>query len=96
MIGGIIAVAIALWYYRSAEARGLPNFQWALAGLIAFYVPNFIWSLAIAKPMMNTLHAQNATATASFWGFSSVFVGAVVAILVHIFILKRAASASHG
>lgn len=91
MFGGIIAVMIVLWFYRSAEARGLPNFQWALAGLIAFYVPNFIWSLVIAKPMMTTLHAQNATATASFWGFSSVFVGAIVAALVHHLFLKRAA-----
>ena len=91
MFGGIIAVTIVLWFYRTAERRGLPNFQWALAGLIAFYVPNFIWSLAVAKPMLNTLHAQNATATASFWGFSSVFVGAIAAVLVHYFFLRRVA-----
>jgi uncharacterized membrane protein YgaE (UPF0421/DUF939 family) len=90
MLGGIIAVALAFWYYRSAEARGLPNFQWAVAGLIAFYVPNFIWSLAVAKPMLNTLHAQNATSAASFWGFSSVLVGAVAAVIVHYLFLKRA------
>lgn len=89
MFGGIISILIVLWFYRSAEARGLPGIQWAIAGLLAFYIPNFIWSLVVSKPMMNTLHAQNATATASFWGFSSVFVGAIVSVLVYNFFLKR-------
>lgn len=92
MFGGIIAVLIVLWYYRSAEARGLPNFQWAAAGLIAFYVPNFIWQLLVAKPMLNSLHAQGATGAAGFWGFSSVIVGATVAVAVHFFVLRRATS----
>jgi hypothetical protein len=90
MFGGIIAVAIAYWFYRTAEARGLPNFQWAVAGLISFYVPNFIWSLLVAKPMMNTLHAQNATGTAGVVGYSSVFVGLAVALAVYFLVLKRA------
>lgn len=96
MIGGVIAILIAYWYYRTAESRGLPNFQWAFAGLISFYIPNFIWSLAIAKPMMNSLHAQNATATASLLGFSSVFVGAAAAVLVYFLVLKRASAPKAG
>ncbi len=89
MIGGIIAILIALWFYRAAESRHLSGIQWAIGGAIAFYIPNFIWSLMIAKPMMNQLHAQNATGMASMLGFSSVFVGAVVAMLVHFLVLRR-------
>jgi hypothetical protein len=89
MIGGIIAIVIALWFYRTAESRHLSGIQWAIGGAIAFYIPNFIWSLMVAKPMMNQLHAQNATGMASMLGFSSVFVGAIVAILVHFLILRR-------
>lgn len=96
MFGGIIAVAIAYWFYRTAEARGLPNFQWAVAGLISFYVPNFIWSLLVAKPMMNTLHAQNATGTAGVVGYSSVFVGLAVALAVYFLVLKRATASKAG
>ncbi|NDE34774.1 MAG: hypothetical protein EBY15_13795, partial [Gammaproteobacteria bacterium] len=66
--------------------------QWAIAGAIAFYLPNFIWSLMIAKPMMNQLHAQNATAMASLLGFSSVFVGAAIAGLVYFLVLRRTKS----
>ncbi len=90
MFGGIIAIAIAYWFYRTAESRGLPNLQWAIAGIIAFYVPNFIWSLTIAKPWMNTLHQANAAASASMVGFSSVFVGLAVALLVYRFALPKA------
>jgi hypothetical protein len=96
MFGGIIAAAIAFWFYRTAESRGLPNFQWAAAGLLSFYIPNFIWSLAIAKPMMNTLHAQNATGTAGLLGYSSVFIGLAVALAVYFLVLKRVAAKSAG
>ena len=89
MIGGIMAILIAFWFYRTAAACHLPAMPWALAGTLAYYVPNFIWSLTIAKPILNQLHAQNATTMASFWGFSSVIVGAAVAIGVHCLILRR-------
>lgn len=91
MIGGIVAVLIALWFYRTAESRGLPNFHWAVGGLIAYYVPNFIWSLAVAKPWVNSLHQSNATSTASLINFSSIFVGLAVAFLVHRFFMPKAA-----
>lgn len=89
MIGGLIAIFIAYAFYKAAEQRHLPGFQWAFGGAVAFYVPNFIWSLTIAKPMMNQLHAQNATGLASLLGFSSVFVGAAIAALVYLFVLRR-------
>lgn len=94
MIGGIIAILIALWFYRTAESRHLSGAQWAVGGAIAFYIPNFIWSLMVAKPMMNQFHAQNATGMASMLGFSSVFVGTMVAILVHFLILRRTQAAT--
>lgn len=89
MFGGVVAILIALWFYRTAEARGLPTFQWAFAGVISYYIPNFIWSLLVAKPWIASLHAQNATALSSVLGFSSVFVGAVVAALVYFLFLPK-------
>jgi hypothetical protein len=88
MIGGIVAILIAYWYYRSAEQRHLPGFQWAFAGLIAYYIPNFIWSLSVAKPWLNKLHAQTPSIMNTLVGFSSVFVGAAVAILVYRLVLR--------
>jgi hypothetical protein len=94
MIGGIVAVVIAIWYYRSAEARHLPAVQWAFAGLIAYYVPNFIWSFLVAKPLIAEFHARAAVMLAGLTGHSSVLVGAVVAILVRHYFLLRASPTS--
>jgi hypothetical protein len=94
MIGGIIAIFMAYWYYRTAQSRQLPALHWAVGGTLAFYVPNFIWSLTLAKPMLNQLHAQSGTVMATFWGFSSVIVGAAVAVAVHHFILQRSGPGS--
>jgi hypothetical protein len=89
MFGGVIAILIAYGFYRAAAARHLPGFQWAFGGALAFYVPNFIWSLTIAKPMMNQIHsASNPSPVGSLWGFSSVFLGAAIAGLVYYFILR--------
>lgn len=96
MFGGIIAAAITIWFYRTAESRSLPAVQWAIAGLLSFYIPNFIWSLAVAKPMMNSLHAQNATSTAGLLGYSSVFIGLAVALAVYFLVLKRVAAKAAG
>ena len=90
MLGGIVAVIIAVWYYRSAERRGIPPMPWAFAGVIAYYVPNFIWSLLVAKPWLSQLHAQNAAVLSSVVGHSSILVGGVFALLVHRFALMRA------
>lgn len=90
MFGGIIAILIVYWYYRSAEARGLPNFQWAFAGLLAFYVPNIIWSVLVARPWLATLRASGHPGVmAGIVGYSSVFLGAACAVLVYrLFLLK--------
>ena len=89
MIGGLVAILIAYVFYQGAERRKLPGFQWAFGGVLVFYVPNFIWSLMVAKPMMNELHAQNATGQASLLGFSSVLSGAIAAGLVYWLTLRR-------
>ncbi len=90
MFGGLAAILIAFGFYRAAEARHLPGFQWAFGGVIAFYIPNFMWSLSIAKPMMNQLHSSsNPSAIGSLWGFSSVFVGILIAGLLYYFTLRR-------
>ena len=90
MFGGVIAILIAYGFYRAAETRRLPGFQWAFGGAISFYIPNFIWSLTIAKPMMTQVHAaSNPSPVGSLLGFSSVLVGTVIAGLVYYILLRQ-------
>ena len=89
MIGGIVAIIIAYWFYRSAEQRHLPGFQWAFGGLVVYYIPNFIWSLTIAKPWLAGMHNQAPSMMKTMVGFSSIMVGATTALLVYLLVLRR-------
>lgn len=89
MVGGIAAIVVSILFYLAAEKRGLPVFHWAFAGLISYYIPNFIWSLTIAKPWNNELHRTGSVVSAGLVGHSSVLVGLVVAALVYFIVLRR-------
>jgi len=89
MLGGLIAVAIAVWFYRTAMAKGAEGFQWGLVGIITYYVPNFLWSVMVAKPVLVNLHKQTAPIKYSLWGYSSVFVGLAVVLTVWYLVLNR-------
>ncbi|QSA96681.1 hypothetical protein [Methylococcus sp. EFPC2] len=93
MLGGLVAVAITIWFYKIAASKGVPAAQWGIAGLISFYVPNFIWSLLVAKPWLASLHNQGAAFKSSLVGHSSIFVGAAVAYVVWLVFLRNAKSA---
>ena len=93
MLGGLIAVAITIWFFMSAQARKAPAAQWGIAGLISFYVPNFIWSLVVAKPWLASLHNQGAAFKSSVIGHSSIIVGAACAALVWFLFLRNYKSA---
>jgi hypothetical protein len=89
MIGGLIAVALAIWFYRTALANGMPALQWGIAGVVVYYIPNFFWSLMVAKPVLQNLHQQTAPMKYSFWGYSSVMVGLAVAVAVWYLLLNK-------
>jgi len=89
MWGGIVAVAFAIWFYKAAEKRGLPAMQWAVGGYLSFFVPNLIWSILVAKPMVVELHASHQTFKAGLINASSILIGLGVALLVFWFVLPK-------
>ena len=89
MIGGIIAILIAFGFYRGAEQRRLPGFQWAFGGLITYYIPNISWSLLVAKPWLAQLHKQTPSFMTTLVGFSSVLIGLTATALVYLLVLSR-------
>jgi hypothetical protein len=87
VIGGLVAIGLAVWYYRTAEAKGGPALQWAIAGVIVYYVPNFLWKWMIADKAIQTLQKQPTPLKSSVWG---ILIGVLVAVLVWTFFLKNA------
>jgi hypothetical protein len=90
MWGGIIGIAFAIWFYTTAEKRGLPNFQWAVAGYLSFFVPNLAWSMLVAKPIVAGLHASNQAFKAGLINSSSILIGVGCALAVYRFLLMKA------
>lgn len=89
MFGGIISILIAVWFYREAESKRAPAFQWAFVGFITYYLPNLIWTFWVAKPTVVKLHAQNAGLSASLIGHSGILLGVVCAGLVWLQVVRK-------
>jgi hypothetical protein len=89
MLGGVISIAIAIWFYKTAESKGAPTFQWAFVGFVTYYLPNLIWTFWVAKPYVLQLHSQNAGFAATLVGQSGIFLGIAVAALVWFQVLRK-------
>ncbi|GAB6068393.1 hypothetical protein JCM13664_17120 [Methylothermus subterraneus] len=57
MIGGLVAVAIAIWFYRTAIQIHDPKpFLWVANSVVAYYVVVFLWWFLVIKPVSATFH----------------------------------------
>jgi hypothetical protein len=55
ILGGIIAIFIAVWFYRTAVAKGVEPFSWVVAGTIFYYLPMGLWTWVV-NPMIKNPH----------------------------------------
>lgn len=85
MIGGLIAVAIAIWFYRTALAINEPKpVLWVIYGVVAYYLIVGIWWFLVVKPMSGTLHHYSPTVM-----FVVHIAGNLLGVLVVWFVRKR-------
>ncbi len=85
IIGGLVAVAIAIWFYRTAIELNDPKpFVWAVNGVIAYYIVVFLWQFLVFKPAIPALHHQSP-------GFLTLIhlAGTVIGALVAWFVRSR-------
>lgn len=87
IIGGIIAILIAVWFYRSAESKGVEPFPWAFAGAIFYYIPMGLWTFII-NPLLKNPHVTS-SGPSMLAGLGPTMAGVVVAVLVHQFVLLK-------
>jgi hypothetical protein len=87
VIGGLVAVAIAIWFYRTAIQINDPKpFFWAFNGVAAYYVIVFLWWFLAVKPISANFHHQSQF---DILILTTEFVGYALAVLVVWFIRKR-------
>ena len=82
MLGVIISMLSAVFFYRTAAAKGAPAIQWAVVGFASYFLSNLIWTFWVTKPIAVKLAAQNLNTKAGLLMSSGILIGALVAWLI--------------
>lgn len=92
----LLTAGFAFWYYKTAESKGLPSIQWAIAGAIAYQVPAWAWMFLVSRPYMGSMRGTTErTGMSSFLiGHSWILFGAICGFLIYQFVLLRSKPAT--
>jgi len=90
VIGGLITIGLAVWFYRTAAAKGGPALQWGIAGALVFFVPKILWQVMVANPALRSMQKGTAPMKLALWDYSSILIGLAVAVAVWSLFLKNA------
>lgn len=60
MLGVIVAIAICVWFYRTAPRSGRPQVFWAISGAVVYFLAALLWSLIVTPEIKGAaMHNQN-------------------------------------
>jgi hypothetical protein len=91
MLAKIAAVIVLVWFYRTAVKIGENGIQWAVIGVIGFFLAAFITHFGIVDPISKSVLGQKTPA--GLITQLPAFVGIGVAYLIRkIYLLKNAAN----
>lgn len=88
MIGGIVALLIAVWFYNTASRAGKNPLQWMIAGIIAYYGTMLVWTYWIVSPLLGRFFDRHSLTAGLAIELSAVGAGALCAIIVRSKLLK--------
>jgi len=77
------AIAVLVWFYMTAKEKGEPPINWAITGLIGYWITWWAVKLAVVSPLSG-MFAKNPTGT-----FLLVQVPALCAIGASFLIRKK-------
>lgn len=82
MVGGIIAILIAIWFYMTAVRIGAPDpFKWVIHAVLMYFLVVFLWWWFANLPSMEPYHHKNLAAGLFFAYFGNLLGLAVVALI---------------
>ncbi len=89
MVEGILAILVAVWFYRTATSRGQDPFLWAAVGVGVYYLAVFLWVWFNKTSFMEGVHHQS-VAVGVFIHYLGSVLGLVAAWLVRRYgLIKR-------
>jgi hypothetical protein len=89
VIAMVAVLAIAVWFYRTAERLNLPPLNWAIGGVAIYYGGFLVWMHGVLRPLLGGLFR-----THGFWlgigmDVSAILAGALCAVLFHSKVLLK-------
>jgi hypothetical protein len=89
MLQIIVAIVVAVWFYKSARAVGKNGFGWAVIGIVAMTIPSLAWGFFVRAAILPTLiRSQISDAGAIMSGLAIGLVGIGLGLAV-VFWLHR-------
>lgn len=77
MLGGIAALLIAVWFYKTAVATKDPKpWLWVFIGVVCFYGVFTGWSFIVARPILLMVSQQHHNYALTFLIWSSGILAA--------------------
>ncbi len=72
------------WFYSTAKKQGVPAIQWAIIGLVGFWLAWWISTLAVANPLLDMFAHSSIGVLLAIRQ-----IPAILAIVITIFIRQR-------
>ena len=82
MVGGVAAILIAIWFYRSALAAGKSPLPWVFVGFVSYYLPALLWTLWVTPGLRDMVEHSQSVMLAIIVRFAYIVVGILCATLV--------------
>ncbi len=78
MLAKLIAIAVVVWFYKSAKEVGENPFLWAFFGAVGFFLSATLAHYVISEPLLTTLPPKTTLASIIrqfplFMGIASVY-----------------------
>ena len=89
MIGALAILAIAAWFYRTAERVDLPALAWCIAGVLVYYGGFAFWMYLVLSPVLGDQFRNHGLWLGLGMDLSSVAVGVASAAAFRAFVMLK-------
>jgi hypothetical protein len=89
MIGALAILAIAAWFYRTAERNKLPTLAWCAGGVIIYYAGFAFWMYLVMRPLLGDLFRNHSLWLGLGMDVSAVLVGVLCAAVFRSMVMVK-------
>lgn len=75
MAGSIAALLLAVWFYTGAQAKGKNPVQWAVVGVVIYFIAAALWTFLVTPPLRDSVEHNQSYILAFIVRYGYVAVG---------------------